>query len=346
MFINILYSVLLGIIPITIYFYKTKTWLVFLFLIISLLLILWCYFLSSFSILDLLYSLINKLTTISIRDNLVSWINNSYNQQTSSFINMIVLNVKNSLSYPMYDKLVDLSIVYMVVISGFHLTILKYVIKKVFKNKVISNTINISFIFFYCFLLKFSLSAMRVLLCLLIKLISKNKVNKYDILGISGLILIFLNPNASINYGFCLSYLCTCVIYFIFDLKIENVFWEKVLINVSAILISLPFVLMMNKQISIWSLFLALIFTYIFCFIFIYFLFTFWIIWIAPFHNLLINTIIHIIYAFTLVNIVIKFDWLPTLVVCSYYYVYFLLIIYFNNKNKRINHDTYFLRRG
>jgi ComEC/Rec2-related protein len=174
--------------------------------------------------------------------------------------------------------MIDMSVAYLIVISGFHLSIFKYLINKICKHKKTSITINLVFIGFYCYLLNFSLSATRVLLCMVINLLTRKRLNKYDVLGLSGLISIFLNPSSPLNYGFCLSYLCTATIYLVYDLNISNFFIEKILVNLCAIIVSLPFVLLMSKHISIWALLFSVILSYVFIIVFIYFLFTFWIV--------------------------------------------------------------------
>lgn len=327
------------------FIYKIKHWLMLCYFAVAILLIILHLLLPKFSILNLTHIAIDKILNMSIRNKVINFVDNEYSETTSSFIDLIVFNVKNKLSYPVYDKLIDLSIVYMIVISGFHLTIIKRCIYKLIKNKTICNFLNILCLGFYSYLLNFSLSTMRVLLCLILKIVLKNKLNKFDILGLSGLILIFLDSSSPLNYGFCLSYLCTCVIYFIFDLNIENAFIERMLINITVTLISLPFVLLMNKQISIWSILFSLIFVHLFCFIFVYFLLTFWIIWIAPLQENLVNSIIYVINGFHTINICVKFTNISAWFVSSYYCLSFLFIMYFQQKFIRTkHHDTCLLR--
>lgn len=341
---NLIYLILTGIWICCVYIFKIKIKLLILNFALVLCLIVWFLLSKQLSVVSLLHAWIDKIIGFSIRDKIANWISNSYDAKTSCIMNLIIFNIKNSDSYLTYNQMINLSIVYMIVISGFHLTIFKHLINKLIKNRAISNIINLIFIYFYSFLLNFSLSTIRVLLCLMIRIIMKNKWNKYDILGISGLVSIVLNASAPVNYGFCLSYLCTCIIYWIFDLNINNIFIEKILINIFVTLASLPFVILMNKQISLWAIFLSFIFTYFFTSIFIYFLLTFWIIWIAPVQNYIVNGIIYIINAFTAINVMIRFNNLSPLLISSYYYVYFLFIIFFHKRYIKKSYDTYLLR--
>jgi competence protein ComEC len=148
--------------------------------------------------------------------------------------------------------MVDLSIVYLIIVSGFHLAIIKKIIHKILeKYPKASYLCSLSIIFFYTYLLNFSVSAFRVFLSTLLVICLKNKhLPQHEILGLAGLISLLFGPSIIFNIGFCLSYLCTAGIIFIVTLNINNVFLEKVLFNLIAILIGIPFVLMINHNIS------------------------------------------------------------------------------------------------
>jgi competence protein ComEC len=342
-----IYFSLLGIPIFFLWIKKSGFYHILIYALVSLAIIVLYIILKNFSCFTLVHNLIDNLFGFSIRNKITAWINKNYDQNTSSFINLIVFNVKNKNSYIVYDKMVDLSIVYMVVISGFHLSIFKYLIGKILKNKTLSNSISLGFIIFYSFLLNFSLSSIRVLFCLATRMIFKHRLTKYNILGLSGIMTAVLNPSSPLNYGFCLSYLCTCCIYLIFDWQINNFFIEKIVINILIVLISSPFALLINQQISLWAIVLGFLFTYLFCFIFVYFLLTFWMIWIAPVQQTIVFTILYIINAFYLANVVIKFNNITPILICGYYYIYFLLIIYFHKKMCRAprqDYDSYLLR--
>jgi predicted membrane metal-binding protein len=82
--------------------------------------------------------------------------------------------------------------------------------------------------------------------------ILKRKVrSRHDILGISGLTTIAIEPSCAYSIGFGLSYLCTFAIIIVYEINIQNFLLEKVLVNLVAILIGLPFVLAINGYLSL-----------------------------------------------------------------------------------------------
>jgi predicted membrane metal-binding protein len=82
-------------------------------------------------------------------------------------------------------------------------------------------------------------------------LLRKRINNRYDILSLSGMISILINPCCVFNVGFCMSYLCTMAIIYVYELQIANFFLEKILINIVAIIVSLPFVILLQHKISL-----------------------------------------------------------------------------------------------
>jgi len=99
--------------------------------------------------------------------------------------------------------------------------------------------------------------------------------NNFDILAISGIFSILLCPSCCLNYGFDMSYLCTFAVTVVYKMKFDNIFTEKILANLLATLMSLPFVIAMNQQISIFCLINSFVFTYLIVGIFVLLLLTF-----------------------------------------------------------------------
>ncbi|MDR3163695.1 MAG: ComEC/Rec2 family competence protein [Mycoplasmataceae bacterium] len=228
--------------------------------------------------------------------------------------------------------MVDLSIVYLIIVSGFHLAIIKRIINIIFKKRyAIANLVSTTIIFVYLYFLNFAVSAFRVFSTLILSIFLRRRCNSpYEILGLSGLISLLLGPSIAFNAGFCLSYLCTAGIIFIGTLNINNIFLEKVLINLIAIVISLPFVLTMNRYISFWVLFNSFIFAYFFCFIFLALLFTFWIVWFLPLQDYITSGAWWLIKIALVNNIKIYINPFAPWVEVIYYQAIFLTIILIN----------------
>jgi ComEC/Rec2-related protein len=149
--------------------------------------------------------------------------------------------------------MIDLSVVYLIVISGFHLSFLKRLIHKMFgKHHKISYAISAGLIFMYLYFLNFATSALRVFISMVISKILRRKIkSRFDVLGISGLVTLLIEPSSAYSLGFCLSYLCTFVIIIVYEINFQSLLLEKVLVNLTATLVGIPFVLEINGYISL-----------------------------------------------------------------------------------------------
>jgi competence protein ComEC len=176
----------------------------------------------------------------------------------------------------------ELQIVYLIVVGGFQLMFVKKIILWIFKKKVkIGRIVATSVLLFYCYLLNFSVASLRVILCMLIA--NSNKVkNKFDIIGIAGALTLIISPSSVFNIGFCLSYLCTVSILIVTTISFDSELIKQICINASCLIVSIPFVLKISSQISIWSLLFCLIFSHIFVLIYIFYLFNFILLWFWP----------------------------------------------------------------
>jgi ComEC/Rec2-related protein len=188
----------------------------------------------------------------SCRDGISHFINNQYDTKTADFLNLLLLNIKQSSGYDTYQKMIDLSIVYLIVISGLHLSFMKILIFKLIKIKYLKDIISLSLIFLYSYLLKFSISSTRVLITYVFSLMfRKNFKNYFDIVSLGAIFIVLCGPSCVFNYGFCMSYGCTFAILTINKLPINSELLKQIVISIVATLICLPFVILMNQQISV-----------------------------------------------------------------------------------------------
>jgi competence protein ComEC len=117
---------------------------------------------------------IDKALHFSIRESIQSFVTNNYNEKTSTFINLVIFNTKSGEAWNIYHDMVDLSIVYLIVVSGFHISILRNLIKKCFKKiSICGDIVSIVIIAFYCYLLNFAVSVTRVLLMTILTIVIK-----------------------------------------------------------------------------------------------------------------------------------------------------------------------------
>lgn len=100
-----------------------------------------------------------------LRKVIFNFLDKCYEKETSSFIKLILFNVKSNDIWIFYKQTVDLGIVWLICISGFHVSLLSRVIKKIFvKIPRVGKYVNIVVIGFYSSLLNFSYASIRVLL--------------------------------------------------------------------------------------------------------------------------------------------------------------------------------------
>jgi ComEC/Rec2-related protein len=199
-------------------------------------------------------------------------------------------NTKTGEGWKIYDDAKALSVVYLFSVGGFQISMLKLFIGKIIRNKKISAITNVLIIGIYSWTLNFSPGIMRVLFYLILSgIFTKKLTNRYDILAISGILTIFFNPNCVFNYGWILSYICTYIVLYIYWKNICNKFLEAILINISCIVISLPFIMKMDNTINLNSIFLGIFVSCITIFAFCWFFLTFWIIWFKLIHELVAN---------------------------------------------------------
>ena len=174
-------------------------------------------------------------------------INDRQNLQ-ASIIDMLTLNLSSE-SYTMtkmllfndkysslenYNNLVEISAVHLFVVSGFHISFLITLIKKIFKKSEKIGII-VSFVFtgFYVWLLSFSIGALRAFISYFIIMFSNKKLNQLDGVAIAGIITLLIEPLNIFNYSFIMSYLITFVIVlFSKTLKKQNKILQPFILSI------------------------------------------------------------------------------------------------------------------
>lgn len=328
-FKDAIYILLLTIPFVYAWYNKLKLKLILIFSILSFIPSIIYFLIKDFNFLVYFVNLINEKQGFSVRDLMSNYLDNKYDPLTSSFIKLMILNIKVDESYYLYKKMISLSIVYLIVISGFHLMFIRKLVEFIFKKvPKISLAINLIIFFFYSFILNFSMSVFRVFLTMVFsKLTSRRCKGEYEFTAMAGVFCLFCFPSVCFSLSYALSYICTFGIIYVASLEIKNFILEKVLMNIVAIILSLPFVLSINKEISLLAVINSFIFSYFFCFVFIYFFF-FWYIWILwPIHDFITQLVFMIVNGFNVINIMVMFSFQNKWFNCSYYLLCFITIM-------------------
>lgn len=225
-------------------------------------------FANQFSLIDL----INKRPQV-IRKEILRFYDNHYNEETASFIKLILFNIKSDKSWIFYKQVVDLGIVWLICISGFHISLLNKIVNWIFKKKpVVAKYVNISIVSVYSYLLNFSYASLRILLKLSLSTpFNMFGIKQHDRLGFVGMCLCIFNPKCFISYGFLLSFIICVGSYWVKSLNLNNKLLSSLLVSIIAFIITIPFVIDMNHKISLLSFVNAFVFSYASSFIFLYF---------------------------------------------------------------------------
>lgn len=169
--------------------------------------------------------------------------------------NVLEDNIKDSYSI--------LGISHILAISGLHIVmmynILSFILFKLFKYY--KSNIQLTIIIIFVILIGAPASCMRALLFLLLGNLNKKGQNKYtklDILSISCIFMLIINPYQLFSLGFILSFLASFVLIFSNELitnknKLIYLYKQYLLIFI----FTLPFIININNQISIISLLLS-----------------------------------------------------------------------------------------
>jgi len=333
--VNYWYFLLLIFIPFTFYKCEINTkqliFLILMFLIFSILII----YLSWFGIVKITRGYMRSY----VRKAMFKFFDKHYSKDVSSFIKLILFNVKTQDTIIFYKQTVDLGIVWLICISGFHISFLSRVITWCFKKiPNVGRYVNISIIFFYSYLLEFSYASIRVLLkIILTPHFNIFKTKEFDRIGIIGLLIIFPNPVCLKDYGFLLSFLICIGANCIAKLELNNKIISRILINILACLITLPFVISMNHKISLFTFINAFIFNNFSPFVFMYYLLFCLMPFMEVIHHGIMIGIFAIIGNISFSNVFIYFKQWDAYIIVIYYLLLFILLkiiylIVLNNK--------------
>ena len=135
--------------------------------------------------------------------------------QTAKFIELIVFNSKNPKINSFYNQLINLGLIHLISVSGFHLSLLSSIICKILKKQLrLAKITSFLVCLFYGFLLGYGFAVLRVLVASLLNFFKFTKSSNPPLLKtvLSGLIILFINPFVVNNLGFQLSFLGTIVL--------------------------------------------------------------------------------------------------------------------------------------
>ena len=204
----------------------------------------------------------NSFSIYSIKYYYSNYLKDNLSNESYSSVSALVLG-NNNLDKNIKDSYSILGISHVLAISGMHIiflfNIISFILLKLFHYY--KKLIPITIITIFVILIGAPLSSIRAILFLILGSINtgRRRYNKLDILSISCLLMLIINPYYLFNTGFILSFLVSFVLIikdYLFvksDYKLINTYKLYILI----FLITLPLVINISNKISILSVILS-----------------------------------------------------------------------------------------
>lgn len=218
-------------------------------------------------------NIFDSLIGINLRDVIIHHVEDNFSTQSTAFIKMIIFNIKDDSIRDFYNKLSELSLSHLVVVSGFHLSLIPMSISKLIKNKRISVPINIFLMLFLNYLTAFSFGSFRAFLFYIFSL---NKKTKKFSFSLSLLITMLISPLSALTISLQMSYISIFAIN-ICKIKNNSNHWKNGLITTFACTLFLtPYIGYFAKRLSLFFLIYSIVFTPFILFLYIVTLIFFW----------------------------------------------------------------------
>lgn len=226
------------------------------------------------------FQILQRSKPLSLK--ITNFILSNLSNESQSFIALLLFNDRY-IDPLAYDSLLQINALHLFVVSGFHFVFLFQLFNRIFslflKNK--ASYLSFCILFFYLYLLNFSISAFRSLFCLFFTFIDKkHRFTALDGLAFSGFILFLYEPLSIFNLSFIMSYsLAFILILSKKILKDKSKITQSFLLSFIAFMIMIPIQLSINYKIN----------------------------FISFFSNILLSPIVLILFIFSLLSICLSF---------------------------------------
>lgn len=123
---------------------------------------------------------------------MINYLDKLYTGEINTLLKMLIFNLRDYHS-EIYQNTKELNIVHLFTVSGLHISILITIIEKIFKKyKLFNFLFSFSILIFIIYLVNFSISSIRVLVTLIIKKISKEKLTGFNSSCLSGILIAII----------------------------------------------------------------------------------------------------------------------------------------------------------
>lgn len=178
---------------------------------------------------------------------LTKYIDNNYDKDVSFYLKALVIGEKDNTN-SINDKIRNIGISHLFVVSGMHVSIIVSVLSFLFKRlkikKQISEIVGIIFVIVYLIINDFSISILRVSLSLIYhKFLIKYFKDNLNIFTLNVITISLFNPRICYSYSFLLSYLISfsLIIGQLILKRIPKIF-QGLFISVNALAYTIPIV--------------------------------------------------------------------------------------------------------
>lgn len=193
-----------------------------------------------------------------LRTPFISWLDKHTSGVFNQYLKLFLINetTKNTL----YQSAIQLNIVHLFVISGFHLSFLFGVMERwLYKRFYINKITGFVMLLLYLFLVGFAFSALRVFVSKLLRQMFPKQLPENN-LGLTALLIILMSPGALHNFGFNFSFLACFVLFAINKVKLWKPL-QAVLTSTLILIVVSPITLHLNRKLNALSVFHNLLFT-------------------------------------------------------------------------------------
>lgn len=286
----------------------------------------------------------NKYNINIIKYKLNSYINKKFSNESRVFLKALIIGDKNDFDDEFLNSLIGNGTIHLFAISGLHVGIIIAILKKILELiNIKKNDLYISlFLLLYLFITSFSPSIIRAVIMYYLAVVNKKlklMLSSSDIISITFLFLILINPLYIYNNGFVLSFSVSYFIILFSELiKRKKNFYQGFLISLFSNVFVLPIIINMNNEINFLSpivnvLFISLMSTVILPFTFLVMVFPMF----AKMYESIIKCFIKISIFFNEnVSIKISFASLSNFSLALYYHLLISILYFFNSNNRSI----------
>lgn len=174
---------------------------------------------------------------------------------------------QNSLEDTIKKSYANLYSTHLLAISGLHILFLFHILKAFFQKifRIEGEVASLFLIAVYLSLIGFPASACRAFLFLLLGVLNKGELTytKLDLLAISFIVMIIINPFWAYQQGFILSFLVSFLLLFMNEFQAYKGIKGKFFTSLICILSTLPFVINQSYELSLTGLLLSFLVSFV-----------------------------------------------------------------------------------